>query len=80
MAQFVLVPPERLQPDVLHNLLAEYTSRDGTDYGFRERCEEEKIASLKRQLDAGDLQILYDADSEQWDLVPKEQAELLLHS
>jgi uncharacterized protein YheU (UPF0270 family) len=80
VAQFVRVPPERLQPDVLRALLEEYTSRDGTDYGMRERSQEEKVARLQSQLDTGDLQILYDADSEEWDLVPKEQAELLFNS
>lgn len=80
MAQFVRVPPGRLQPDVLQALLEEYASRDGTDYGARELSQEEKVGSLRRQLDAGDLHILYDADSEQWDLVEKTQAELLLHN
>ena len=80
MAQFVLVPPGRLQPDVLQALLEEYINRDGTDYGARELTQEEKVARLRAQLDSGDLRILYDADSEQWDVVPKDQAELLLHS
>ena len=80
MAQFVRVPPGRLQPYVLLALLEEYTSRDGTDYGARELTQEEKVARLRQQLDACDLQILYDADSEEWDLVPKEQAELLLNT
>lgn len=80
MAHFVRVPPERLQPDVLLALLEEYTSRDGTDYGARELALEEKVARLRRQLDAGDLLILYDADSKEWDLVMKHQAELLLNN
>ncbi|MCB1699151.1 MAG: YheU family protein, partial [Halioglobus sp.] len=36
MANFVAVPVERLQPDVLQALLEEFASRDGTDYGERE--------------------------------------------
>ena len=80
MAQFVAVPPQRLQPDVLQALLEEYVNRDGTDYGERERTQQEKVGSLQRQLRDGDLRILYDSDSEQWDLVPRAQAELLLNS
>ena len=80
MAQFVVVPPQRLQPDVLQALLEEYVNRDGTDYGERELTQEEKVGRLQRQLGDGDLRILFDSDSEQWDLVPQAQAELLLNS
>jgi uncharacterized protein YheU (UPF0270 family) len=80
MAEFVLVPPERLQLTVLRALLEEYASRDGTDYGEREYTLDEKVERLHSQLRTGDLYILYDADSEQWDLVPRAQAELLLNS
>ncbi len=80
MAQFVMVPPQRLQADVLQALLEEFANRDGTDYGERELTAKEKVGRLQCQLDAGDLHILYDIDSEQWDLVPQAQAELLLNS
>ena len=80
MAQFVLVPFQRLKIDVLQALLEDYATRDGTDYGERELTTQEKVDRLQCQLGAGDLQILYDADSEQWDLVPQAQAELLLNS
>jgi len=80
MAQFIAVPPERLQPDVLQALLEDYASRDGTDYGERESTLAEKVARLQRQLRASELQILYEVDSEQWDLVPRDQAQLFLAS
>lgn len=80
MAQFVRVPFQRLGVEVLQALLEDYATRDGTDYGERERTTEEKVDRLQRQLGTGDLQILYDADSEQWDLVERAQAELLLNS
>jgi len=80
MAEFVLVPVERLQADILQALLEEYASRDGTDYGVRECTLEEKVAQLLRQLRAGELQILYDVDSEQWDLLSRARAELFLNS
>jgi uncharacterized protein YheU (UPF0270 family) len=79
MAQFVKVPPERLQSDVLHALLEEYATRDGTDYGEREQPLEHKVARLRGQLEAGDVQIVYDVASEQWDLLPRAQAEQLLN-
>ena len=80
MAQFLMVPPGRLPADILQSLLEEYASRDGTDYGEREFTLDEKVGALRGQLDCGDLKILYDSDSEAWDLVPSDQAEVLLNS
>lgn len=80
MAEFVMVPPDRLSADVLQGLLEEFASRDGTDYGEREYTLVEKLEQLRNQLLTGELQLLYDVDSEQWDLLPREQADLLLNS
>jgi uncharacterized protein YheU (UPF0270 family) len=80
MAQFVAVPLESLQAEVLQALLEEFATRDGTDYGERELNLAEKVERLQQQLRASDLHILYDLDCEQWDLVPRAQAELLLNS
>jgi uncharacterized protein YheU (UPF0270 family) len=79
MAEFVMVPLERLQSEVLQALLEEFVTRDGTDYGEREHSLEEKVERLHKQLGSGDLQILYDVDSEQWDVVPRAQADELLN-
>jgi uncharacterized protein YheU (UPF0270 family) len=68
VAQFVQVPLERLAPDLLDAMLEEFASRDGTDYGMRERSLEEKVHNLKRQLGDGELMVVCDLDSEQWDL------------
>ncbi|MFT4520346.1 MAG: hypothetical protein ACI9JM_002748 [Halioglobus sp.] len=80
MAQFITVPPDQLQAEVLNSLLEEYASRDGTDYGEQEVALERKVASLLGQLERGDLKLLYDSDSQEWDLLPSEQADLLLDS
>jgi uncharacterized protein YheU (UPF0270 family) len=79
MADFVAVPHERLQADVFQSLLEDFASRDGTDYGAREFTLDEKVDHLRQQILAGELHILYDADSEQWDLVAGDEAELLLN-
>ena len=79
MPQFIQVPPDRLAPAVRNALLEEYASRDGTDYGERELSLGEKVANLERQLEACELCILYESESEQWDLVSAEQARDLLN-
>ena len=80
MAEFVVVPLQRLQGETFLALLEEFASRDGTDYGEHECTLEQKATTLRTQLEKGELQILYDTDSEQWDLVPAEQAAVLLNS
>jgi hypothetical protein len=80
MAQFVAVPLQRLQGEILQALLEEFASRDGTDYGEHELSLAQKTAALQKQLEQGELQILYDADSQQWDLVPADQAATLLNT
>ena len=80
MAEFVAVPLQRLQEGVLRALLEEFASRDGTDYGEQELSLVQKVLALEGQLKRGELQILYDADSEQWDLLPREQAATLLNN
>jgi uncharacterized protein YheU (UPF0270 family) len=78
MAKFVAVPLQRLEADVLQALLEEFASRDGTDYGERELTLEQKVGELRMQLGRGELILLYETDSEQWDLLPEDQASQLL--
>lgn len=78
MPEFVQVPAGRLATDVLNALLEEYASRDGTDYGERELSLAEKVANLQRQLENGELSIVYETGSEQWDLLPAEQLTTLI--
>ena len=78
MSSYIQVPPNRLGTDVLQALLEEFASRDGTDYGEAELILEQKTGNLRRQLELEELVILFETDSEQWDLVAAEQAQALL--
>jgi uncharacterized protein YheU (UPF0270 family) len=78
MTQFVEVPHQRLQADILQALLEEYASRDGTDYGECELTLEQKVGRLRAQMQRRELLIVFDVDGEQWDLLPRERARELL--
>lgn len=78
MAQFIEIPFTRLDLQVLQALLEDFASRDGTDYGAVEHTLEHKVSQLLRQLQSSELQLLYDADSEEWDLVDADSAAALL--
>jgi uncharacterized protein YheU (UPF0270 family) len=74
VSNFLEIPIGRLAVDVLDALLEEFASRDGTDYGEVETPIEMRVKQLRRQLEIGDLVLLYDSDDQQWDLLPKERA------
>lgn len=78
MPDFIRVPIERLDGDTLNALLEEFASRDGTDYGESETPLDERVSQLRRQLDAGDIQLLLELSEERWDLVSRQDAEALL--
>ena len=78
MTGFVQVPVARLDLETLGALLEDFASRDGTDYGERETPLDERVAQLRRQLDAGDVMLLFHGATESWDLVPREDAQKLL--
>jgi uncharacterized protein YheU (UPF0270 family) len=78
MAQFIEVPQSRLEERTLLALLEDFASRDGTDYGVRELPLDEKVGRLLEQLNASKIVLLYDSDSEQWDLMARDSAQILL--
>lgn len=78
MAEFLQIPPEKLEDETLSAVLQDYVNREGTDYGIHELSLQDKVSRLRRQLDSGELKLLYDMESEQWDLLPTEEAEQLL--
>ena len=73
MAQFVRIPLDRVEADILQAMLEDFASRDGTDYGLRELSLEEKVANLQAQLRQGELAVVYDLASEEWDLLKREK-------
>lgn len=66
----VEVPYTALSPDALRGLVEEFVTRDGTDYGVRERTVEEKARDVMRQLERGEVKIVFDPASRSANLVP----------
>jgi hypothetical protein len=60
----IVVPLDALSPDTLRRLLEEFVTRDGTDYGSRERTLEQKVADVRRQLERGEARVVYDPATE----------------
>lgn len=67
----VEVPYTALSADALRGLVEEFVTRDGTDYGVRERTVEEKIRDVMRQIERGEVRIVFDPASRSANLVPR---------
>ena len=69
------MPILNICPEALKGLLEEYASRDGTDYGLVEVTIDEKTKILREQLERGELSILFDEETQEFDIVMREQME-----
>lgn len=65
----VEVPFDSLAAETLRNLAEEFVTRDGTDYGARERSLEEKVDGLMRQLELGEAKIYFERETETINIV-----------
>ena len=60
----VIVPFEQLEPETLNNLIEEFVTRDGTDYGEVEVSLEAKIFQVLNQLKLKKAVIVFDNQTE----------------
>jgi hypothetical protein len=68
--RFVHVDYRSLSADALRGLVEEFVSREGTDYGEREKSFEDKVRDVERQLESGEALILFDLVEECANIVP----------
>lgn len=66
----VVVPWEQLSETALRGVIEEFVTREGTEYGFDEVDLETKVAQVRRQLERGEVVVVFDAKSESVGLVP----------
>lgn len=69
--KFVQIPFEKLSHLALDGLIGEFVTRDGTDYGIEERSLEEKKSATRRQLDSGEIVIVFDPVTETSNIILK---------
>ncbi|GGC87970.1 YheU family protein [Halopseudomonas salina] len=58
----MLIPHTLLEPETLARLLEDFVTRDGTDNGY-EASLEQRTERLLRQLDKGEVVIVYHPDT-----------------
>lgn len=68
------IPYTSLAPGTLRAVVEEFITREGTDYGVRERSLEDKVEDVMRQLRRGEVRIWFDPESNTVNLVPARPA------
>jgi uncharacterized protein len=71
MKNIVEIPYQDIKPDTLHNLLEEFVTREGTDYGDLETSLQIKVDQVKNQLIDGSARICFDSDEMSWNIIKK---------
>jgi uncharacterized protein YheU (UPF0270 family) len=78
MGTQVVIPHTSLSAEALRGVIEEFVTREGTDYGEHEHSLEQKHARVTRQLEAGEVVIVFDAETESVGLMRREQLKGLL--
>jgi uncharacterized protein len=65
----MIIPADKLTPEALHGIIHEFVTREGTDYGHAETNLEAKCGQVRRQLESGDVVIVFDPDDGTCNLV-----------
>ena len=74
----MIIPHKRLSPEALNGLIEEFVTRLGTDTGYTGSTLEQNVAEVKRQLDRGDVLIVFDTAAQVANIVPKEMVKGVL--
>jgi uncharacterized protein YheU (UPF0270 family) len=71
----VIIPHGELSPDTLDNLISEFVTRDGTDYGEPETPLASRIGQVRQLLQRGQVVILFSESTGLCNIVAKDQLE-----
>ena len=70
----ITIPHDRLSQIALQGLIEEFVTRNGTDTGYTDGSLVENVEMVIRQLNRGDVFIVYDEATQSVNIVPKEFA------
>jgi uncharacterized protein YheU (UPF0270 family) len=71
---WMIIPYTALSPEVLRGVIEEFVLREGTEYGDGEVSLDTKVLQVMRQLERGDIFVLFDAENESCDIVTRGSA------
>lgn len=65
----VEITPSQLSADALNGIIENFILREGTDYGVVEVEFDRKKSQIQKQIDRGDVKIVYDQSTETVSLI-----------
>ena len=67
----MIIPWQELEAETLENLIETFVLREGTDYGEQERSLMQKVDDVRRQLERGDVVLVWSELHESINIMPK---------
>lgn len=64
------IPLERINPDTLRNMVAEFVTREWADLGDSDYTLDNKIDQVLSQLRNNKARVVFDVTSESWNIIP----------
>jgi uncharacterized protein YheU (UPF0270 family) len=69
--EILVVPYRELSPEALSGLIEEFVTRAGTDTGYTKGSLVEDVAMVRRQLDRGEVVVVFDNETNTCNIVPR---------
>jgi uncharacterized protein YheU (UPF0270 family) len=69
----VIIPWQELDVTTLENLIESFVLREGTDYGEQERSLAQKVADVRRQLQQGEVVLVWSELHETVNIMPRRE-------
>lgn len=60
----VEIPLSALSADALNGMIDSFIMREGTDYGVNEVPHDSKVKQIRKQLEKGDVKIVFDPNTD----------------
>jgi uncharacterized protein YheU (UPF0270 family) len=67
----VEIPYQDINPETLRNMIEEFVSRDGSDWGDAGGSMEAKIKQVLRQFESGKVKVVFDLTSQSANIISK---------
>ena len=67
----MIIPWQQVSPETLENLIETFVLREGTDYGEQERSLLDKVADVRRQLETGEVVLVWSELHESVNIMPR---------
>ncbi|MFI8417361.1 YheU family protein [Serratia sp. NPDC078593] len=69
----MIIPWKDLDSETLNNLIESFVLREGTDYGEHERSLAQKVDDVRRQLQSGEVLLVWSELHETINIMPRGQ-------